>query len=74
VIKARLYRQHCSTLEETTVKDISKLGRNLAKCIIIDNLPENFSLQPENGIYIQSWYGESEDRALFELAPLLKGT
>ena len=74
VIKARLYRQHCSTHEGVSVKDISKLGRNLAKCLIIDNLPENFQLQPENGIYIQSWYGESEDRALFELAPLLKGS
>ncbi len=36
-------------------------------------MAENFELQPENGIFIQSWYGETEDRALFELAPLLKG-
>lgn len=73
-IKHRLYRQHTSLHEGSTVKDLSKLGRNLAKTLIIDNLPENFSIQPENGIYIQSWFGEPEDRALFELAPLLKGT
>ena len=36
-------------------------------------MAENFELQPENGIFIQSWYGEPKDRALFELAPLLKG-
>ena len=41
--------------------------------IIIDNMAENFELQPENGIFIQSWYGDPEDRALFQLAPLLRG-
>ena len=40
--------------------------------IIIDNMAENFKLQPENGIYILSWYGESDDRALYDLTPLLK--
>ncbi len=40
--------------------------------MIIDNLPENFKLHSENGIYIQSWFGEDDDRALFDLIPLLK--
>jgi CTD small phosphatase-like protein 2 len=54
-------------------KDLSKLGRDPRKIIIVDNLAENFQLQPDNGIFIQSWYGEPDDTALFDLAPLLKG-
>jgi TFIIF-interacting CTD phosphatase-like protein len=29
-------------------------------------------LQPDNGIFIKSWFDDMEDTALFELAPLLK--
>jgi CTD small phosphatase-like protein 2 len=66
-----LYR--CSTTEQNGVflKDLSKLGRNLAKTLIVDNNPENFLLQPENGIYIKSWYENPEDTALPELSNLL---
>ena len=53
------------------MQDLSKLGRDLTKIIIVDNLPDNFQLQPQNGIFIQSWFGEQEDRALFDLMPLL---
>ena len=28
-------------------------------------------MQPENGIFIKSWFTDPEDTALFELAPLL---
>ncbi len=49
------------------------MGRDLSKLIIIDNLADNFQNQPENGIFIQSWYGEPEDKAFYYLAPLLKG-
>ncbi|EAR88144.2 NLI interacting factor-like phosphatase family protein (macronuclear) [Tetrahymena thermophila SB210] len=71
-ISYKLYRQHTVTYQNSYIKDLSRIGRDLNKIIIIDNLPENFKLQPENGIYIQSWYGESEDRALYDLTPLLK--
>lgn len=56
LISHRLYR--CSTTQQNGVylKDLSKLGRDLAKTLIVDNNPSNFLLQPENGIYIKSWY------------------
>eukprot|EP00826_Nyctotherus_ovalis_P064789 TRINITY_DN9511_c0_g1_i2.p2 TRINITY_DN9511_c0_g1~~TRINITY_DN9511_c0_g1_i2.p2 ORF type:complete len:100 (-),score=26.76 TRINITY_DN9511_c0_g1_i2:160-459(-) len=41
--------------------------------IIVDNLAENFQLQPENGILIKSWLGDPQDTALYELAPVLIG-
>jgi CTD small phosphatase-like protein 2 len=34
---------------------------------------ENFQLQPDNGIFIKSWFDDMNDTALSELAPLLKG-
>ncbi len=53
------------------MKDLSWLGRSLEKILIVDNNPENFLLQPENGIYIKSWYENPEDRALIDLEKVL---
>lgn len=72
-VKARLYRQHALPYGTNFVKDLSRLGRDIRKVIIVDNVGENFQLQPENGILIRSWIDEPGDTALEELAPLLKG-
>lgn len=40
--------------------------------IIVDNVPENFQLQPDNGIFITSWFDDVNDTALSELTPILK--
>jgi CTD small phosphatase-like protein 2 len=71
-ISHRLYRQHTSIDKGVFIKDLSKIGRDLNKTIIVDNIAENFSKQPENGILIKSWYEDPKDDALFELGPLLK--
>ena len=69
----RLYRQHCVILDNVFVKDLSKLGRDLSKVIIIENTPQNFKLQKENGIFIKNFYGEDKnDSALLDLIPILK--
>jgi Dullard-like phosphatase family protein len=73
-VSARLYRQHTVASGSFFLKDLSKLGRDLSKVIIIDNVAENFSLQPENGIVIRSWYDDESDEALSQLEPLLLGT
>jgi len=72
-VSHRLYRQHASldTDSLSFMKDLARLGRDLSKVIIVDNLPENFRLQPDNGIAIKPWYDDHEDNALLELAPLL---
>ena len=54
------------------VKDLGKLGRDLAKIIIIDNVETNFQMQPENGILIKSWIGDPADTELHTLSNLLK--
>jgi CTD small phosphatase-like protein 2 len=53
------------------VKDLSLLGRELARTIIIDNISDNFIIQPDNGIFISTWYDDMKDRYLDEITPLL---
>jgi len=38
----RLYRQHCQYEQGVYVKDLSRLGRDLKKTIIVDNIRDNF--------------------------------
>ena len=54
------------------MKDLSRIGRDLSKTIIVDNVAENFQLQPDNGIFVKSWFDDMNDTVLSELAPLLK--
>jgi CTD small phosphatase-like protein 2 len=72
-ISHRMYRQHASPNGQVFIKDLSRIGRDLSKSIIVDNVAENFQLQPDNGIFIKSWFDDMTDTALTELAPLLKG-
>jgi hypothetical protein len=51
---------------------MSRLGRDLRDCIIIDNSPLSFAFQPENGMPILSWYDDRTDTKLIELIPVLK--
>lgn len=71
-IKHRLYRHHTIAEQGNYIKDLSLLGRDIKKTIIIDNNPENFKRHPENGIFIKSWMGDENDMALTLLFPILK--
>ena len=72
IFDKRLYRQHAIIVDESFVKDLSLLGRDLKKVIILDNNPHNYDLQKENGIFIKSFYGEKDDNVLVELIPILQ--
>ena len=68
----RLYRNHTTIIGRDFIKDISKLGRDLSRVIIVDNMSQNFQLQKENGITIRSFWGkEVDDMALIHLLPIL---
>ena len=68
----RLYREHCSIINNDVIKDISLIGRDLSKVIIVDNMQQNFKLQKENGILISSFYGEDDnDKVLLQLGRIL---
>lgn len=72
-IKYRLYRQHTSPHGPLIAKDLSRIGRDLNRTILLDNVADNFALQTENGIFITTWYDNMNDRELYDLIPLLKG-
>ena len=68
----RLYREHAIIVDNDFVKDLSRIGRPLDKMLIVDNMPQNFKLQKENGIIIKTFWGEDNfDTALLALIPIL---
>ena len=68
----RFYRQHTVIMGNDFIKDLTRVGRPLDKIIIVDNMPQNFRLQKENGINIKAFWGEDvNDNALEELGKIL---
>ena len=65
-------RDHTLSMKGVHVKDLSRLNRDLARTIIIDNSPESYLLQPENAIPIKSFFGDNNDTSLLDLIPFLK--
>jgi len=55
-----LFREHCTYIEdqESYVKDMALLGRDLKDVIIIDNSPTSYLFQPENAFATKSWYDD----------------
>ena len=70
----RLYRQHTILMNNIYIKDLTRLGRDLSKTIIVDNMPQNFCLQKENGILIKNFFGEDKNETTLKdlCAVLLK--
>ena len=58
----RLFREHCTLLNSSFVKDLKKLGRDLKDVIIVDNSPLAYLLNSDNGLPIMTWFDDKNDR------------
>ncbi|KAF0979167.1 hypothetical protein FDP41_001510 [Naegleria fowleri] len=71
VVEGRLFREHCTKVGDTYIKDLSKLGRDLDQTIIVDNSPSCYALHPQNALAASTWYDDPNDRELYLLADCL---
>ncbi len=68
----RLFREHCTLINTTFVKDLNLLGRDLKDIIILDNNPTAYSLNHYNGFPIKSWFDDKNDNELLKITPILE--
>ena len=78
LVRHRLYRDACAPLLDGAcggalgyAKDLTCLGRDLAGVVLVDNSPQAYTFQPDNGAGIASFVGDASDRELEFLLPRL---
>jgi Dullard-like phosphatase family protein len=69
IFKNRFYREHCINVKNRVfIKDLRMFGnRKPENLIILDNSLYSFSNQLSNGILINSFYNDKDDRELFNV-------
>ncbi|CAM0953830.1 unnamed protein product [Alopecurus aequalis] len=72
LISQRYYRDSCLRVDNNHLKDLTIIEPDLAKVAIIDNTPEVYKMQVNNGIPIKTWTSDPSDAALPELMPFLQ--
>lgn len=66
-ISHRLYRDSCREVDGKLVKDLSEMGRDLKRVVIVDDNPNSYAKQPENAIPIRPFINDLGDQELWKL-------
>ncbi|KAM8829512.1 carboxy-terminal domain RNA polymerase II polypeptide A small phosphatase 2 [Synchiropus picturatus] len=72
VFRARLFRESCVFHQGCYVKDLSRLGRDLHKTLILDNSPASYIFHPNNAVPVVSWFDDVDDTELLNLLPVFE--
>ncbi|XP_026768350.3 uncharacterized protein ctdsp1 isoform X1 [Pangasianodon hypophthalmus] len=70
--RCRLFRESCVFHRGNYVKDLSRLGRDLNKVIIVDNSPASYIFHPDNAVPVASWFDDMSDTELLDLIPFFE--
>lgn len=67
LISHRLYRDSCREVDGKFVKDLSEIGRDLKRVVIVDDNPNSYANQPDNAIPIRPFIDDLGDQELRKL-------
>ncbi|EPX71626.1 Nem1-Spo7 phosphatase complex catalytic subunit Nem1 [Schizosaccharomyces octosporus yFS286] len=67
----RYYRQHCTLVNSSFVKDLSVCKIHLSRIMIIDNSPASYDIHKENAIPVEGWISDPSDVDLLNLLSFL---
>lgn len=67
LLRHRYYRDSCLEVNGMHIKDLTILGRDLSKVVLVDNSMNAFACNLDNGILVPSWLNDSSDSVLRHL-------
>ncbi|XP_063138981.1 carboxy-terminal domain RNA polymerase II polypeptide A small phosphatase 1-like [Rattus norvegicus] len=70
--RAKLFRESCVFHRGNYVKDLSRLGRDLRRVLILDNSPASYVFHPDNAVPVASWVDNMSDTELHDLLPFFE--
>ena len=71
-ISHRLFRESCVLWRGNYIKDMSLLGRDEARTILVDNSPASYLLHPQNAVPCVAFFDDKTDRELPRLSRFLE--